>query len=213
MQLTSRWPIYTIITLSALLITVVAYANFKVMRFESLTTNNTNELKNGNVCLVLGTAKLLRSGNENQFYSNRMHAAFLAYASGKCAKFIVSGDNRHHDYNEPDMMKDSLSKLGIPTEDIYCDYAGGRTLDSVIRFKMVFGQSSGIVISQQFHNARAIYIGKSHNISLIGLNAEDPTAFSSFKTKFREIFSRTRAFFDVELFNSEPRHYGDKVNI
>lgn len=123
-----------------------------------------------------------------------MHAAYLAYTSGKCAKFIVSGDNRHHDYNEPDMMKDSLSKLGIPTENIYCDYAGGRTLDSVIRFKMVFGQSSGIVISQQFHNARAIYIGKSHNISLIGLNAEDPTAFSSFKTKFREVFSRTRAF-------------------
>ncbi|EON90489.1 hypothetical protein PLESHI_00190 [Plesiomonas shigelloides 302-73] len=111
------------------------------------------------------------------------------------------------------MMKESLSKLGIPENIIHCDFAGGRTLDSVIRFNKIFGQSTGIVISQKFHNARAIYIAKNNGMNMIGFNADDPKAFGGLRTKIREVFSRIRAFLDVQAFHSEPRHYGKEISI
>jgi len=161
--------------------------------------------------LVLGTAKYLVGGGENLFYSYRIAAARDAYAAGKCAKLVVSGDNRHRSYNEPQTMKKSLIEQGVPADDIYCDYAGGRTLDSVVRFKHIFGQSSGIVISQEFHNVRAIYIGRANGIELTGFNAREVATYNAFRTKMREVFSRALAVLDVQLLHSEPRHYGEKI--
>jgi SanA protein len=161
--------------------------------------------------LVLGTSKFVTGGKENLFYSYRIAAASQAYAAGKCAKVVVSGDNRHRSYNEPQTMKKSLIEQGVPAGDIYCDYAGSRTLDSVVRFKHIFGQSSGIVISQEFHNARAIYIGRANGMNLTGFNAREVPAYDAFSTKLREIFSRIRAVADVELLHSEPKHYGEKI--
>jgi len=190
-----------------LMLLTVSYANLKVISYETFTSQDVSQLPIKKACLVLGTSKRLSNGNVNQFYSYRMQAAKLAYSSGKCSVLVLSGDNRKNNYNEPELMKESLLQLGIPAEHIYCDYAGGRTLDSVVRFKYIFGQNSGIVVSQAFHNARAIYIGKAHGIDLAGFNAKDPDAYNGFRTKIREILSRVRAVADVELLNSVPRHY------
>lgn len=202
-----------LIALFILMAMTVAYSNHKVIGYEKFSVREVGDLPVEKTCLVLGTSKFLSGGGVNQFYAARMEAAKLAYSAGKCSKFVVSGDNRKNDYNEPEQMKQSLLELGVPAENIYCDYAGGRTLDSVLRFKHIFGQSSGIVISQEFHNARAIYIGRASGINLVGFSAKDADAYNGFRTKVREIFSRMRAVADVELFHSEPRHYGDAIKI
>lgn len=204
---------YIIVILFVAAIAALTYANKIVIGYQSATTFELSDLPVVKACLVLGTAKYLADGRHNQFYSYRMAAAHLVYSAGKCTKIVVSGDNRTPNYNEPEQMKRSLVELGIPSADIYCDYAGGRTLDSVIRFKHIFGQSAGIVISQQFHNARAIYIGQAHAIDLVGFNAKDPDAFNGARTKIREVFSRLRAVLDVEFLNSKPRHLGAPVVI
>lgn len=191
----------------------VVYANLKVIGFEELSFGNVAELPVEKACLVLGTSKYLSSGRENLFYTFRIAAAKQVYAAGKCSVIVVSGDNRRKDYNEPEAMKQSLVKQGVPADRIYCDYAGGRTLDSVIRFKHIFGQTSGIVISQQFHNARAIYIGEGHGIELTGFNAREVGAYGGLRTKVREVLSRVRAVADVEILESEPRHYGEAVRL
>jgi SanA protein len=188
----------------------VAYVNLLVLSCRQYTENRVDDLPVERACLVLGTAKFLVGGGENLFYSYRIAAARDAYAAGKCAKLVVSGDNRHKSYNEPQTMKKSLIEQGVPAGDIYCDYAGSRTLDSVVRFKHIFGQSSGIVISQEFHNVRAIYIGRANGIKLTGFNAQEVPTYNAFRTKLREVFSRVLAVLDVEL-HSEPRHYGEKI--
>ena len=187
------------------------YANLRVLTYCQYTKNQVADLPVEHACLVLGTSKFLASGGENQFYSYRIAAASQAYAAGKCAKLVVSGDNRHQSYNEPQAMKKSLVEQGVPPGDIFCDYAGSRTLDSVVRFKHIFGQSSGIVISQEFHNARAIYIGRANGTNLTGFNAREVTSYNAFRTKLREVLSRIRAVVDVELLHSEPRHYGEQI--
>ena len=205
------YKLISILFLIGLIATI--YANLVVISHKEFTHTNIADLPKENACLVLGTSKMLSNGNLNLFYQYRMNATVEAFAAGKCSKIVVSGDNRRNDYNEPDQMKQSLIAMNIPSEVIFCDYAGGRTLDSVLRFKDVFGQSSGIVISQGFHNERAIYIGKNNGINLTGFNAKEVDAYNGFRTKFREIFSRVRAVVDIEILQSKARHYGQPIAI
>ena len=92
------------------------------------------------------------------------------------------------------------------------DYAGFRTLDSVIRAKEIFGLETFTVISQKFHNERAIYLAKKYGIQVVGFNAKDVEGRSGFKTKLREYFARTKAVLDV-ITGKSPKFLGDKIKI
>ena len=140
--------------------------------------------------ILLGTSKYVRGGRRNLYYKYRIEAAIKLYSSGKCRKIIVSGDNGTKYYNEPRAMKEDLIKAGVRKEDVICDYAGFRTLDSIIRFKKIFGRQRGVVVSQKFHNERAIYIGRAYGIELYGYNALDVGVRSGLKTRLREVLSR-----------------------
>ena len=110
-------------------------------------------------------------------------------------------------------MKEALILRGVPGDRIVCDYAGLRTLDSVIRANKIFGQRAILVISQQFHNERAIYIARQSGMEMIGLNAEDVSKHRGIRTKAREKFARVKTLLDVHLFNTQPRHLGDPIKI
>ncbi|MFC2114184.1 vancomycin high temperature exclusion protein [Bacteroidota bacterium] len=163
--------------------------------------------------LVLGTSKYLRNGGSNQYFLNRIMAAVVLYRAGKVEYLILSGDNRHSSYNEPLMMKKELMRLGVPEEVIYLDFAGFRTLDSVVRCKEIFGQQEIIIISQSFHNRRALFIAKMNGIEAIGFNAPDILSFTAFRTKFREIFARVKMLLDVYIFKTKPHFLGDKIRL
>ena len=107
-------------------------------------------------------------------------------------------------------MKKELISAGVPDSVIFLDYAGFRTYDSMIRAKEVFGQTKFIVVSQQFHNERAIFIARQYGIEAYGYNAEDVSAYSGFKTKVRELFARVKVFIDVYT-NKKPKFLGEKV--
>jgi len=109
-------------------------------------------------------------------------------------------------------MKTSIIESGIDSSIIYLDYAGFRTFDSMVRVKEVFGQRSVTIISQKFHNERAIYIGKKLNIQVNGFNAKDVNQYYGFKTKLRELFARVKVIIDF-LIGVEPRFLGPKVII
>ncbi len=163
--------------------------------------------------ILLGTSKYLRGGKKNLYYKYRIEAAIRLYASGKCRKIIVSGDNGTKYYNEPRAMKEDLINAGVRKEDVICDYAGFRTLDSIIRFKKVFGRQRGVVVSQKFHNERAIYIGRAYGIELYGYNALDVGVRSGLKTRLREVLSRVMCVLDVELLHTGPRFLGKGVKV
>ena len=177
-----------------------------------LTFNSVDDIQKNKVGLVLGTSKYLRDGRTNLFFLYRVQAAVELYNQGKIDYILVSGDNRHVSYNEPKEFRKELIKRGIPKEKIYLDYAGFRTLDSMVRAKEVFGLQEVTVISQQFHNERAIYIAKKNGLQAIGFNAQDVQGYSGFKVKTREALARTKVFLDLFM-NVQPKFLGEKIAI
>ena len=164
------------------------------------------------VGLVLGTSKKISSGAANPYYLNRISATVALYLAGKIEFVLVSGDNGSRYYNEPTTFKNDLVRAGIPEEKIFLDYAGFRTLDSMVRAKVIFGLDSVTVISQKFHNERAIYLAERKGLAAIGFNAKDVSGSQGLKVKFREYFARVKVFIDL-LLNTQPRFYGEKIEI
>ncbi|CAN5571744.1 hypothetical protein BH11BAC2_BH11BAC2_26120 [soil metagenome] len=197
-----------------LLVTVVVWCNrFVDHQTKSFVYNDLNEIPANRMGLLLGTSKYLNSGGLNPFFANRIKAAAALYFSGKIRHLIVSGDNRHFSYNEPREMRKELMRAGIPDTCITLDFAGFRTLDSVIRGKKVFGQSKFTIISQAFHNQRAVYIARFHEIDAIGFNAEDPPGLFGLKVEIREVFARTMMMIDLFILHREPYFLGEAVQI
>lgn len=195
------------------LLALILYSNVAISDFDRYTFDTPDKLPKVCCAIVLGTSKWLSNGRENRYYKNRIVAAHFLYKAGKCTKIIVSGDNRTDSYNEPRSMKEDLVRMGVKEEDIICDYAGLRTLDSIIRFKEVFGQSQGIVVSQKFHNSRAIYVARANGIELYGFNAVDVDRYNGLKTKLREIASKFVCFLDVHVLHTSPKHLGPEITI
>lgn len=192
---------------------VIAIANIAIeLGTRGKTYADTSKIPKNKVGLVLGTAKRLRSGNINKYFEYRIAATAKLYKAGKIDFVLVSGDNGRTEYDEPTDFKDDLVKNGIPEEKIFLDYAGFRTLDSVVRAKKVFGQDSFTIISQEFHNERAIYLAQKNDIKAIGFNAQDATLRYGIKVKIREYFSRTKVFMDI-LFGVQPKFLGEPIEI
>jgi SanA protein len=166
---------------------------------------------NGNeVALLLGTSRYTRWGTTNLYFKYRIEAAAKLYHSGKVKHIIVSGDNALKEYNEPKHMLQALIKKGVPESSITLDFAGFRTLDSVVRCKKVFGQTKFIIVSQRFHVERALFIANKYDIDAIGYAAQDPPEKYSFKTRFREYFAKTKAVIDLYIIHKNPKFLGKK---
>ncbi|WP_437371433.1 SanA/YdcF family protein [Maribacter litoralis] len=164
------------------------------------------------VGLVLGTSNKLTNGSPNPYYTYRIDATKALYNAGKIEFILVSGDNGSIYYNEPDTFKKDLVKAGIPEHVIFLDYAGFRTLDSMFRAKFIFGLDHVTVISQKFHNERAIYIAKQKGLNAIGFNAQDVSTSQGLKVQLREYLARVKVFIDM-LLNTQPKFYGTTVEI
>lgn len=165
------------------------------------------------VGLVLGTIPKLNNGNDNYYYKCRMQATADLYFAGKISYIIASGDNHIKEYNEPECMLNSLVALGVPDSVIFLDYAGFRTFDSMVRAKKVFGQDSITVISQHWHNQRAIYVARKQGIDIVGFDAQDAIVRKAYiKNHAREILAKVKAVVDV-LLGKQPHFLGEPVII
>lgn len=172
-----------------------------------------DEVPPTSVALVLGTAKHQKKG-PNLFYGPRMQAAVALFESGRVQGILVSGDNSTIYYNEPETMRRDLVASGIPEEYITLDYAGFRTLDSMVRAKEVFGLDEVVVVSQRFHAQRAIFLGTMKGIRVTALAAADPKLDWYLKVRAREVLARTAAVIDLFV-GRKPRFLGarEKVNL
>lgn len=164
------------------------------------------------VGLLLGTSKYLNGGGINPYYQYRIDAAVLLYNAGKISFILVSGDNRTVNYNEPERMKRDLVARGIPEERIFLDHAGFRTLDSILRCKDVFGENNFTIISQPFHNERALFIANRRGIAAIAFNARDVEGQDGVKVMLREKLARIKMVFDL-LLNTQPKYFGPRIII
>ncbi len=171
------------------------------------------ELPNHKVALVLGTSHRVVGGGPNPYFRKRIETAAALYKLGKIEHFILSGDNRTMSYNEPWEMRKALLKEGVPDSVITLDYAGLRTLDSIVRSKEVFGQDTITIITQPFHSYRALFISQYYKIEAVAMLAEEPGLDESLKVRIREYLARTKAVLDLYIFKTSPKHLGRKEEI
>lgn len=172
-----------------------------------------HSLPTNDVAVVLGTSHKLVSGQPNPFFEYRIKMAVTLYETGKAKHFIVSGDNRTRYYNEPLEMKKALVRNGVPDSVITLDYAGLRTLDTIVRCKEIFGQNTVTIITQPFHCYRALFISNYYDMDAVAVMTEDPNPESGVRVYVREYFARAIAVLDLYVFKTTPRHLGDKEPI
>ncbi len=164
------------------------------------------------VGIVLGTSPKTMQGGPNPYFEERIIAAAELLEMGKIQHILVSGDNATVYYNEPEKMKQALLERGVPEESITLDYAGFRTLDSMVRCQKVFGQNEVTVITQPFHTYRALFIS-----NYLGMQANayatKKVYSASFKMAVREYLARSLAVWDLYIVNKEPKFLGKKETL
>ena len=169
---------------------------------EGKAFSDIGSIKYNKVGLLLGTTPQARLTKvTNYFFIYRIDAAEQLYKAGKIGKILISGDEDSLDgINEPECMRDSLVARGVPLSDIILDGKGYRTINSVVNANKVFGLKSFTIISQKFHNERAIYQAEHLGLDLENVqafNAEMPKTRRAYLTSVREYFARVKMFIDL----------------
>ena len=190
--------------------TAISICYFMVAKSgQNFLYNNVDDLPYRRVALVLGASP----GGDNTFFTYRMDKTAEVYLKHKASYFILSGDNHTRNYNEPKEMRLALLKRGIPDSCLILDFAGFRTLDAVARCKKVFEQDTVLIISQKFHNERALFLSYHFGLHAIAINAKDAPADYTRNILFREWFARVKAVMDCYILNKKPRFYGKPIHI
>jgi SanA protein len=202
--------VVAVVALVAAFLSWVAQRRLEALA-ESFIAADPARLPTVDVALVLGAAPIGPEGGPNRYFEHRLDAAAALWRAGKAKYLLVSGDNRGA-YDEPTAMRTGLIARGVPAERIYRDFAGVRTLDSVLRADEVFGQKRLIIVSQRFHLARAVFLARQDEIEAWGLAARDVARPYSFLTTLRRYPSAVRAYYDV-WFDTPSRHGGKAVVI
>lgn len=158
-----------------------------------------NDIPETEYALLLGTSKYVIGGDNNKYFDNRIQAAVELFNAEKIKAIIVSGDNREKNYDEPSVMKNELIQQGVPDSSIIIESTGFRTYNSIIAYKKTFGTNSIVIISQKFHNTRAVFIAKKLGVNAIGYNAKDIGFMRGYKTRIREYFAKVKAVIDVNF--------------
>ena len=169
---------------------------------ESRLYCNVNSIHHRKVGVILGTSPISTwNGRRNYYFDYRIKAGAELYKAGKVDWLVVSGGdyrNTENGYDEPVAMRDSLMKLGVDSTRIILDYDGTRTLNSIAKMRDVYCQDSIIIISQKYHNERALYQAKHFGIDAIGFNAKTPERRTSWwRNRGREVLARVKLFIDV----------------
>jgi SanA protein len=211
-QLIKRFKYWIVLSLIASAVALI-WSDIHIKEFSNpYIFNVSNQVPKKKVGLLLGTSKSLSNGSDNPYFAYRIEAASELFLAGKIKYIIVSGDNSKTYYNEPEDMRAALLTKGVPDSCIILDYAGLRTLDSMLRLEDIFCQTECVVISQTFHLERAIYLARKNNIRAYGYSAKDVNASFGFKTQLREKFARLKATLDL-LFHKKAKFSGEKLCI
>lgn len=186
----------------AILAVILFCDGFVVGNASGRTYDNVEEIPHNKYGLLLGTVPVTPEGEHNYSYENRMIAAEELYKAGKIDTIIASGGisrkGTPFEIDEPQSMKDSLIARGVPAEKILLDYEGTRTLKSIQNAKNRYNLDCMTLISQKYHNERAMFLADRKGIATIGYNArQTPVLYKKIKNGGREYLARVKMFIDL----------------
>ena len=206
-----RFRLYFRVVIYLFILTVIfiVFANVWLIRStQDRIFNDPEKLPHHQAALVLGTSSKLMGGKPNPFFVNRMDKAAQLFRNDVVDQFILSGDNRKSDYNEPARMRDALLSRGVPDSLITLDSAGVRTFDSIIRSRYVFGKRSLIIITQPFHAYRSLFLCDYFGIRAVVFAAREPGEQIGVQVYLREILARAKALLDIYVLGTWPDSLG-----
>ena len=198
----------SIVLIVDLLVIAIASPN---VTSKDLSAANRNDNLYGEAILVLGCG-IVNDETPSDMLADRLDTARALYNLGCAPKIIVSGDNGSENYNEIHVMLNYLINLGVPAEDIFCDHAGFSTYDSMHRLNSIFDVNKAIVVTQKYHQYRAIYIGKELGIDVIGVPSNPRRYFGQAYRECREILARCKDAFKVQI-GAKPMYGGEKIDL
>jgi SanA protein len=196
MPKTTRYIVFSLLVILLVTILTNIYINQTSNRF---LYENLESLPNNEYGLVLGTNKFLLRGGVNKYFEGRTKTTALLYRTKKIKKIIVSGYAENRYYNEPAQIKKELLNFGVPDTVIFLDTVGDRTLLSIKHLIKISTKDTITIISQKFHNQRAVFLANKAGINAIGFNVPDVYSKRDLRTHFREFFAKTLAFWEVML--------------
>lgn len=161
--------------------------------------------------IVLG-ARVYRDETLSHVYQDRVQTALELYQDGRVEKLLISGDHGREEYDEVNAAKDYLLEHGVESQDIFLDHAGFDTYDTMYRAKAIFQVKDAIIVTQEFHLPRAVYIARKLGLDAYGINADKRVYLSALRNDIRESLARVKAFFNIIL-KSKPKYLGDLIPI
>jgi SanA protein len=205
-------PRFIILTLILIFIGGIFAINLAVsLNAKNKIYRDITKIPKQQTALVLG-ARVHTDGKLSQVLKDRLDTAVELFANRKIDRIIVSGDNSRKNYDETDAMRDYLLSQNIMPRAIFTDYAGFDTYDSIYRAREIFSVENLIIVTQEFHLPRALFIAKNLDIHAIGFSANLRKYRDNQRMQIREILANVKAFGNL-LFHSKPKFLGDEIDI
>lgn len=176
-----------------------------------LTVDEAAALENVDCILVLGCL-VYDSGSPSPMLADRLDRGIELYEQGAAPKLLMSGDHGRIDYNEVGAMKQYALDAGIDSEDVFMDHAGFSTYDSIYRSKEVFAADKILIVTQEYHLCRALYIAESLGVEAYGVAAEDHTYAGQSYREVREVLARAKDF-ALSILQPEPTFLGEVIPV
>lgn len=173
------------------------------------------DIENAPICdavMVLG-ASVYSNGKPSAILADRLQYAYDLYKAGKAPKILVSGDHGTADYDEVNTMRDYLTELGVPKEDIFMDHAGFDTYDSMYRAKTIFKIEKLLISTQNFHINRAVYIARKLNIDAYGYPCRDKKCYNMEYLNLRESLAKVKAVIETDILKRSSKYGGEAIPI
>jgi len=214
MKINKRIPYISLIILTGTLFTILfslTVNSYVKSETSGFIFNDTESIPNAYCGLVLG-AKVYKNGELSPVTQDRIITAFELYKKGKIKRILVSGDHGQEKYDETNTMKKHLLLMGIPGRDIFTDHAGFNTYNSVVRARRIFHVKNMIIITQEFHLNRSVYIARKNGIKAYGIISDKRKYLFSDRYEIREYLARVKSFLEV-FFNINPVYLGRAIPI
>lgn len=156
-------------------------------------------------CIIVPGCGIINNERPTRMMADRVRTAVELYNAGYAPKLLFSGDHSSDDYNEVEVMKNYAMALGVPEEDIILDHEGFSTIETMYRAKEVFGINSAIVVTQEYHLARSLYLAREAGINVVGVEAvSDPFEWQLYYSS-RELAARVKDVF-ASLLGMTPKY-------
>lgn len=169
------------------------------------------EATDADCILVLGCG-VREDGSPSLMLRDRLEKGIELYEAGTAPKLLMSGDHGRKDYDEVNLMKSYAMGKGVPSEDIFMDHAGFSTYDSMYRARDIFCAEKVIVVSQEYHLYRALYLAEKLGLEAYGVPAQDVNYRGQAYREFREMLARAKDFCTAVI-QPEPKYLGEKIPV